>query len=349
MTDEYRPRLPRPVRPVLVALAVAGLAPLLVAGSDPAAAVALVAVPAAAFWWLDAWPRAAMAVVLAAGVVQLVVVPAAGAGPVFVALCAFAWLRPAPESLAALAGTVTLLMVADGRWPAAALWAGAAVLAWSWGALGRAAGARRRAERRRAALEERARIARELHDVLSHTVSVMVVQAAAADDVFDHDPALARQALRRGEAAGRQALAELRWFLRSVRSDEDGSPQPALADLDRLAETVRQAGLPVELRWAGTAEVPAGVQLSAYRIVQESLTNSLRHARAGHAEVSVHAGPGEVCVEIRDDGRGGSPGTGNGIAGMRERAALHGGTLDSGPAPEGGWRVAARLPWRDDR
>ena len=357
--DGYHPRLPRRARTLLTVLAVAALAPALavepVLLPDTAArmlAVLLTLTQAAAFWWLDAAPRLAVAVILvASGLLQLCF-PPVGPGVAFIALCTFAWLRPARESLWALAATVLLTSgpaALTRHWQLAVLWAGAALLAWSWGALGRAAGARRLAEHRKAVLEERARIARELHDVLSHTVSVMVVQAAAADDVFDLDPSKAREAVRLSESAGRQALAELRWFLRTVRSEADGDgPQPTLADLDRLAETMAQAGLPVTLRREGDAEVPPSVQLNAYRIVQEALTNSLRHAHAGHADVTVHVDPAEVRLEISDDGRSGAQGAGgNGILGMRERAALLGGSLEARPAPEGGWRVAARLPWKD--
>nr|WP_277820204.1 histidine kinase [Actinomadura sp. RB99] len=243
-----------------------------------------------------------------------------------------------------------------------ALWPVAALLAWSWGALGRAEAARRHAEARRAAVEERARIGRELHDVLSHTVSVMVVQAAAADDVFDANPGLARRAVRNLEAEGRQALAELRHFLRSVRDadggDADGSV-PGLGDLDRLAASVTGAGLRVRIQREGMAEVrvPSGVGLAVYRIVQEALTNALRHARAGRADVMLRYAGGRLDVDVRDDGPGaltapggpgseaaGLAGSGQGIAGMRERALLLGGTFEAGPDPDGGFRVRASLP-----
>ena len=359
--DGYEPRLPPRVRLTLVVLPCAALWPVLVLHpvlvpvlAGRLLAVFLVAVQAVAFWWLGARPRTAVAVGLVASALLQVCFPPVGPGLTFVLLCTYAWLRPARETLWGLAAAGMLACgpaVAGQRWALAALWAGAALLAWSWGALGRAGGARRHAENRRTILEERARIARELHDVLSHTVSVMVVQAAAADDIFDLDPAKARQALRRTESAGRQALAELRWFMRAVRADADNGsePQPTLADLDALADTIRHAGLPVVLRQEGSAEVPAGVQLCAFRIVQESLTNTLRHAYAEHAEVLVRVADGEVDVEVRDDGRGGTQdGAGHGILGMRERAGLLGGSLDAGPAPGGGWRVAARLPWKGD-
>jgi len=281
--------------------------------------------------------------------------PSFGPGIAFVVLCTYAWLRPAAETLWILALAVVAVCgpaVLSGRWVMAGLWLGAVLLAWSWGALVRARGERRVAERRQAVLEERARIARDLHDVLSHTVSVMVVQAAAADDVFESSPEKAREAIRRTEEAGRQALGELRGFLRTVREDSEGAdagPQPTLADVRRLTETVRAAGLPVTLLWEGETEVPMGVQVNAYRIVQESLTNTLRHARASAAEVRVRVGESEVQVRIRDDGRGAaSDGGGHGLIGMRERASLLGGTLLAGPRTDGaGFEVEAILPVRE--
>jgi signal transduction histidine kinase len=293
-------------------------------------------------------------------------------------LCTYAWLRPARSSLPVL-GVAILLAAGPAalrdRWNLAGVWLAASLLAWSWGALGRAAEARRAAERQRAVLEERARIGRELHDVLSHTVAVMVVQTAAADDVFDIDPSRARQAVRSAEQAGREALAELRWFLRTVDESAEGGPQPSLADLPRLIARTNEAGLTVDLRTEGDlTPVPRGVQLSAYRIIQEALTNVLRHAATSTADVLIRVSPAEVRLEIRNDGRadgsssaaapdpfgdgssaaalesfgGGPAGSGRGLVGMRERAALHGGTLEAGPVPGGGFRVSARLPWKDE-
>ncbi|WIM98892.1 histidine kinase [Actinoplanes oblitus] len=299
--------------------------------------------------------RLVIALILVTGAALQLVVPSLGPGLVFVVLCTYAWARPAGESLWALAGTVLAVCgpaAAQQRWAAAGMWLAASLLAWSWGALGRARAARREAERRQAVLEERGRIARELHDVLSHTVSVMVVQAAAADDVFEINPGQARDAIRRTETAGREALAELRSFLRVVRDGDQGGapdepPLPALGDVGRLAETMTGAGLTVTLRREGAAEPPAGVQLCAYRIVQEALTNTLRHSGAGRAEVLVRVTDAEVELEVRDDGHGGTgDGAGNGIRGMRERAATVGGELTAGPGPDGGFLVRARLPWQ---
>ncbi|MGI5183733.1 sensor histidine kinase [Dactylosporangium sp. CA-152071] len=366
MGDGYTARFSRrwrvaaAVGAVVVSAPLLTPAPLVVTGAaGRTVTVLLVLAQAAGFWWLGVRHRLGTAVVLAAAAGLQVLYPGAGPGLAFVAVCTYAWLRPATETLWGLGLAVLAACgpaVARGRWTMAGLWLGGVVLAWSWGALVRARGARRLAERRQAVLEERARIARELHDVLSHTVSVMVVQAAAADDVFDVDPARAREALRRTEQAGREALAELRWFLRSVRADDEGdagaqaAPQPGLGDVERLAATVSAAGLPVTVHRedADAVDVPLAVQLSAYRIIQEALTNALRHAGAGKAEVVIRSGPSEVSVEVRDDGRGGSgAGTGQGIPGMRERAALLGGTLRAGPAPGGGFEVAARLPTKE--
>ena len=360
MGDDYPARFPRRLRAAFVVASVLASMPVVIL--DPVVApavgwslaVALIAVQAAAVWWLGARPLLGAAVVLAAGAALQVLFPAFGPGIAFVALCTCAWLRPAAETLRILALAVPAVCVpaaARGRWDLAALWLGAALLAWSWGALARARGARRLAERRQAVLEERARIARELHDVLAHTVSVMVVQAAAADDVFETNPQQAREALRRTERAGRQALTELRWFLRAVRAEEDGeaAPQPTLADVERLAETMGEAGLRVTVRREGGAEVPLGVQLSAYRIIQEALTNTLRHARASRADVLLQIGESEVYVRVRDDGTGGAAASrgGQGLLGMRERADLLGGSLLAGPGPEGGFEVGARLPVRE--
>ena len=204
-------------------------------------------------------------------------------------------------------------------------------------------------EARRAVADEQARIAREVHDVVAHSVSVIVVQAAAADDVFDEHPDQARDALRSIEHTGRDALRELRLLLGAMRPAGDGAehaPAPGLERLDELAEPLRAGGLDVVMRREGDGDVPAGVDLSAYRIVQEALTNTLRHARATRAEVVLRLGPEALEVDVRDNGRPSvalSEG-GHGLVGMRERATMLGGTFEAGPMPEGGYRVHARLP-----
>lgn len=218
--------------------------------------------------------------------------------------------------------------------------------AWLWGENQRARELEREERARAGAAAERARIARELHDVVTHNVSVMVVQAAAGNDVFDSHPDRARDALRAVEETGRRALGELRRLL-DVEAGDGTLPQPGLARLDELVGQVRRAGLAVELHVEGTAfPLPEGVDLSAYRIVQEALTNTLRHAQATHATVHVRYGAREVEVEVTDDGVGESAPaeSGRGLLGMRERVALFGGDLRVGGRPGGGFGVRARIP-----
>jgi signal transduction histidine kinase len=204
------------------------------------------------------------------------------------------------------------------------------------------------AERARAVAEEQARIARELHDVIAHSVSVMVVQAAAANDVFDSRPERAREALGAIETTGRSALAELRRLLGTVRSDEaDFTPRAGLDQLDELVAQVRTAGLAVAVSVEGAPRaLPAGVDLSAYRVVQEALTNTLKHANATRADVSLRYRDDELSVEVRDDGEGAGNGDGHGrgLIGMRERVTAYGGTLETGPKNTGGFAVSARFP-----
>ena len=204
----------------------------------------------------------------------------------------------------------------------------------------------RRSEAARAVAEEQARIARELHDVIAHNLSVMVVQAAAAEDVFDSRPDRAREALRRVESTGRTALAELRQLLGDVRGNgADYAPQPGLERLDELVREVRDAGLEVTVTIEGTPKtLPAALDLSAYRIVQEALTNTLKHAQARRADVAVRYHDSAIDVEVRDDGSGDNGGTGHGVIGMRERVALFGGSLSTGSSPAGGYAVAAHFP-----
>ena len=202
---------------------------------------------------------------------------------------------------------------------------------------------------RRAAAEEQARIARELHDVIAHNVSVMVLQAAGGREVFDADPARAREALAAIETTGRDALGELRRLL-GVAGDGSAAlaPQPGLSHLEALVDQVRAAGLAVELAIDGeTDDVPVGVELSVYRVVQEALTNTLRHAFASRAWVFVRRRDTDLEVEVLDDGAGPSATAaldGRGLVGMRERVALFGGEIETGARAEGGFRVRARFP-----
>jgi len=209
----------------------------------------------------------------------------------------------------------------------------------------------RATEGRAAVAEERARIAREMHDVVAHSLSVMVVQAEAAEAMLDGDPDRARRPLAAVQQTGRDALGELRRMLGVLREMADESPdlapQPGLSGIDELVEHVRQAGLPVSVRVEGDPRpLPPGIDLSAYRIVQEGLTNALKHAGPASAEVVLRYGAREIELEVRDDGRGGGSGNGggHGLLGMRERVALYGGDLSAGPRPEGGFALTARLP-----
>jgi signal transduction histidine kinase len=204
------------------------------------------------------------------------------------------------------------------------------------------------AEREAVAAAERERIARELHDVVAHSLSVMVVQAQAAQRVLEGEQASAREALAAVDATGRQALVEMRRLVGMLRErgDEGLAPQPGLDQLDVLLDQVRAAGLPVDLRVEGARRPLApGVDLAAYRIVQEALTNVLRHAGPARAAVVLRFGADAVELEVVDDGAGanGSVG-GHGLAGMRERVTIFGGRLESGSVDGRGFRVRAQLP-----
>jgi len=203
-------------------------------------------------------------------------------------------------------------------------------------------------EARRAAAEEQARIARELHDVVAHALSVIVVQAGAADDAFDRDPDAAHESIRAIDDSARSALADLRRVLGILHHDEpEYEPQAGLERLDSLIESVRATGLTVSLELAGAQRpLPPSVAMSAYRIVQEALTNSLKHAGAEHVRIRISYGEA-LEVDVRDDGCGvvnGAAAPGRGLIGMRERVALLGGTLETGPNPAGGYRVKADIP-----
>jgi signal transduction histidine kinase len=208
----------------------------------------------------------------------------------------------------------------------------------------------REAAARVAVAEERARIARELHDVVAHAVSVMVLQVGAVRHRMPDSQAENREALQNVEQAGRTALAEMRRLLGAMRRDDDQPeylPHPGLADLDSLLDDVRAAGLAVRLQVHGEpVALPPGLDLSAYRIVQEAVTNTLKHAHAHQAEVDVHYEPHDLRVEVRDDGRGPTTGDGlgHGLVGIGERVKIFGGDLSAGAAPTGGFVLRARLP-----
>jgi signal transduction histidine kinase len=214
----------------------------------------------------------------------------------------------------------------------------------------------REAAARIAVAEERARIARELHDVVAHAVSVMVLQVGAVRHKLPDALAEDRDALRGVERAGRTALAEMRHLLAAMRRDGDEAellPQPGLEALDSLVDEIGRAGLPVELHVDGEPfPLPRGIDLSAYRIVQEGLTNTLKHARASDADVTVRYRPDELEIEVRDNGQGSatSDGLGHGLVGIRERVKLYGGEMTAGTATEGGFVLSTRLPLgRDER
>jgi signal transduction histidine kinase len=273
-------------------------------------------------------------------------------------------------SLAALAAAGVVWSVRDpmqatlGEHAGASLWLTPVVIAWLLGAYMRT---RRlyvmalqeradRAERERdagaaaAVASERARIARELHDIVAHSVSVMVVQAEAAAEMLNrHTPERARAPVHKIQETGRAALTDMRRMLGLLREADSRPallPQPGIANLELLLAKVRESGLPVELEVQGEPEpLPPGIDLSAYRIVQEALTNSLKYAGQARARVVVRYAPGLLELEVSDDGAGAASGLngGQGLIGMRERVALFGGELDAGPAPGGGFLVRARL------
>jgi signal transduction histidine kinase len=200
--------------------------------------------------------------------------------------------------------------------------------------------------------EERARIARELHDLVAHNVSVMVVQAGVERHALPESQASTRETLTAIEEAGRQALVEARRLLGVLRHNGDREalePQPTIGQVGFLVEQITRAGLPVTLTVEGDeTTLPAGVDLCAYRIVQEALTNALKHAGPAHADVLLRYSPSGLDVEVRDDGRGAAQqngdGGGHGLIGMRERVALYGGELRTGPRESGGFEVRAHLP-----
>jgi signal transduction histidine kinase len=208
----------------------------------------------------------------------------------------------------------------------------------------------RDAKAREAVLEERARIARELHDVVGHAISVMLLQARGGRRMLAKDPEETRRALDAIDHAGGQALAEMRRLLGVLRQTEDElalAPRPSMTRIDELVARLAGTGLPVEVTVAGEpVELPPGIDVSAYRIVQEALTNALKHAGPARAQVIVRYTPEDLELEILDDGpgTGNGGGSGHGLPGLRERVAVYGGELDAGRRPQGGYALRARLP-----
>ncbi|WP_405822557.1 sensor histidine kinase [Streptomyces sp. NBC_01390] len=334
-------------------------------------AVALVLAQVCVLKWQVRAPAAVLAANAVTGLAVWALLPAVTLTGALLAaqvtLCVLSATRPRRVSVRALAAMCLPAPLAFGAGgaPGLIIFLLTVVLAWTAGQWRRAQQERTRAETRRAVVEERARIAREVHDIVAHTLSVMVVQAGAADDVFTERPEQARQSLRAIETGARSALGELRLLLRAFRPDEehDGAgeehggageqrePGPSLARLDELADTVRATGMTVRVRREGATDgLPAAVDLAAYRIVQEALTNTLRHA-VGADEVSVRVTAEGECVQVTvvdngraPQGRSTTAGEGRGLVGMRERARLVGGSLRAGSRAGGGFEVAARLP-----
>jgi signal transduction histidine kinase len=232
------------------------------------------------------------------------------------------------------------------------------IIAWLIGHSIRQAQAQAELRRAQAAAQtvmaERLRIARELHDIVAHSIGIIAIQAGAGRRVFDARPAEARDALAAIEATSRETLSGLRRMVTGLRRAEPGpgpgqaplGPAPGLAGIERLAAMTLDAGVKVDVDWHGSREpLPADIDLSAFRIIQEAVTNVVRHAGTGQCQVSIGQQDGQLSIEVTDSGRGGSvAGAGYGITGMRERAALLGGDFSAGPRPGGGFRVAARLP-----
>jgi signal transduction histidine kinase len=369
---------PRPGDLALAALlACFGVAELWIVGVDlKPVAVPATLIAAFALYWRRVAPLAVVAAVLGAfAAASLIGVslhkPDAPALISLVALYTAGAHLPLRESAAALALAAGLLWVSvagqstnghsDFTFTLVVLSAGWLVGRGMHGRVSQAAALAERtarlereaeAERAAAVAEERRRIARDLHDVIAHSVGVMVVQASAAEEAFDRDTGGARHSIRAVQETGRAALAEMSRLLGLLREDgaEVGlAPQPRLEELPGLVAATREAGLPVDLRVEGEPEaLPLGVELSVFRIAQEALTNARKHSTGGRAGVLLRYAPDAVELEVRNDGAAAANGHrgGHGLIGMRERVAVFGGTLEAGPMPEGGFRVRARLPLR---
>jgi len=339
----------------------------------PAAGFLMLAIGSVALFWRRSWPLAVLAVALAMTVAWAVLdYPGNPVLHILVSLYAAGrYILDWRISLAALAvalAVVVLIQVTDGD-PASEVVTALVVTTLPW-YVGRrvrirgdyAAAARERAEHlewkrateaERAIADARAGIARELHDVVAHNVSVMTVQAGVARLVVADDPERAQEAIGAVEDAGRRALDELRHLLGVLRPETASGelgPQPALDQVHELVDQLRQTGMSITLTADVPSELPVRVDLFAYRIVQEALTNVLKHGGVdAAAHVRLEEGDGCLDIEVTDTGTATStlPGSGQGIVGMQERANLLGGTFEAGPRPEGGFRVLARLPIGD--
>jgi signal transduction histidine kinase len=347
-------------------------------GTDPHLAIDTVTVAVATLALL-ARRRAPVAVLIVVNAAQLGPDLFVATGPVFwgewipslVAAYSVAAFRGGPVSALPLAAGLASFAVFSWRYPeefwhlaAAMVWLGPVVIAVAAG-LGIArlrttsSDNQRRAEQleqsqieraERAVAQERARIARELHDVIAHRVSIMVVQASAAENTLGADPAAAQGALRNVQTAGREALEEMRLMLGVLRDDADTpsrAPVPSLQRLDGLVEPLRAAGMDLTVHAIGIDQpLPPALDVSAYRVVQEALTNSLKHAVGATVVLTVDVGADGVHVQVRD--RGGTKvngdGAGLGLLGLRERVALHGGSIHAAPGPDGGFELRAHLP-----
>ena len=343
-------------------------------GSPVALAVALALLTSAPVAWRSSQPLLAAALVLAGnGACAYVAAPHQAAFQPFVALTLVAYSVGsryegslwAPVSLAVAAAPLFVAAVVHGQsagnaipnyvWLLAAWSVGRTVRSWRRKSHALEHANRELAEQRElqaqaAVTVERGRIARELHDVVAHNVSMMVVQAGAAERVLDGAQPHVRNALEAIARTGRQTVDEMRTLLGVLREANDPTelkPQPGLAELDRLVDGVSTAGLPVTLRVEGDPrELPQALDVSAFRIIQEALTNTLKHAGPARADVVVRYEPTAVTLEVRDSGTGkaNGHGTGHGLVGMRERVAMFGGELDAAAQPDGGFAVRARLP-----
>jgi len=363
-----------------VVLAVSSVVPVLAGdpswGKPKAPAVVLALLSTVPVAWRSRWPLTAAGIVLGANAACIyAAAPHEAAFQPFVALTLTAysvgsraegrralWVPPllvaasVPVFVAAkLAGQDSGNIIPSVVWLLAAWAVGRTVRSWRVKSRALERANRELAEQRElqaqaAVAVERGRIARELHDVVAHNVSMMVVQAGAAARVLHGEQPDVRAALEVIAVTGRETVDEMRTLLGVLRSDDGQAalkPQPGLADLEQLVSGVREAGLPVTLRIEGTRRpLPPALDLSAFRIVQEALTNALKHAGPARAEVTVCYEDSQVTLEVADTGCGadGARGTGHGLVGMRERAAMFGGELEARPRPEGGFAVRARLP-----